>query len=42
MGAVFTALSLAILGMGAYVKFVVVPQTLESLAAARGGSNRQR
>jgi hypothetical protein len=41
MAAVFTAFSLAILGMGAYVKFVA-PQTLKSLMAARGDLSRQR
>jgi hypothetical protein len=42
MAVVFTALSLAILGIGAYAKFVVAPQTLKSLMMARGDLSRQR
>jgi len=36
------ALSMAILGMWVYVKFVVVPQTLKSLMAARVDLKRRR
>jgi hypothetical protein len=42
LAALFMALSIAVLGMWGYVQFVVVPQTLKSLMAARVDPKRRR
>lgn len=39
LSTVFSVIAVALLGLVAYVKFVVVPQTLKSLIATRGSSN---